>query len=66
MFIINSESITNKIGFEEKVSNYLENHGVPLLTAGGGIYYYAKTKLLDDVLKDKKTPLWVKLAKRFN
>jgi calcineurin-like phosphoesterase len=63
MYIVNSESITNKIGFKEKVSNYLESHGVPLLTAGGGIHYYAQTKLLEDVLKS--SPLWVKWAKRY-
>lgn len=63
MFIVNSESITNKIGFKEKVSNYLENHGVPLLTIEGGIYYYAQTKLLEDVLQS--SPLWVRWTKKY-
>ena len=63
MFITNSEEIKNKVGFKEKISRYLENHGVPLLAIEGGIYYFAKTKLLDDVLK--ASPLWVRLVKKY-
>ena len=63
MFILNSESIKNKIGFKEKISRYLETHGVPLLCIEGGIYYFAQTKFLDDALKS--SPLWVKWAKQY-
>jgi hypothetical protein len=63
MFIVNSESIKNKIGFKGKISNYLENHGVPLLCIEGGIYYFADTKTLNDVLQS--SPLWVKLSKKY-
>lgn len=63
MFIVNSKSIKNKIGFKEKISNYLENHGVPLLTIEGDIYYFSQTKILEDALKT--SPLWVKWAKQY-
>jgi hypothetical protein len=63
MFILNSKEIKNKIGFKEKISNYLENHGAPLLTIDGDIYYFAQTKILEDVLKT--SPLWVKWAKQY-
>jgi hypothetical protein len=64
MFILNSKSIKNKIGFNKKISNYLENHGIPLLAIEGDIYYFAKTDLLDDVLKS--SPVWIQWAKRYN
>jgi len=63
MFVLNSEEIKHKVGFKEKVSNYLENHGVPLLAIEGEIYYFVDTDLLSDVLKS--SPLWVKFAKKF-
>ena len=63
MYVLNPEIIDHKIGFKEKTSNYLENHGVPLLAIEGGIYYYRETSLLADVLKS--SPLWVRLSKRF-
>jgi len=64
MFILNSKQIKNKIGFNKKIANYLENHGVPLLAIEGDIYYFAETNLLDDVLKS--SPLWIKLAKKYS
>jgi hypothetical protein len=63
MFIVNSKEIKNKIGFKEKISRYLENHGVPLLAIEGDIYYFAKTDLLNDVLES--SPVWIKWAKRY-
>lgn len=64
MFIVNSEEIKHKVGFKEKISNYLENHGVPLLAIEGDIYYFANTKILNDVLQS--SPLWIKWAKKYS
>lgn len=64
MFILNSKEIKNKIGFKEKISKYLENHGVPLLAIEGDIYYFAGTKTLNDVLQS--SPPWIKWAKRYD
>jgi len=63
MYILNPNSIKNKIGFKKKISNYLETHGIPLLAIEGDIYYFAQTKILNDVLQS--SPLWIKWAKRF-
>lgn len=63
MFILNSKKINNKIGFKKKISQYLENHGVPLLAIEGDIYYFANTENLSDVLKS--SPIWIRLAKKY-
>jgi len=60
MFIVNPDVIIYKKGFCENISNYLENHGVPLLAIEGDKYYFAETDLLNKELKE--SPWWVKLG----
>jgi hypothetical protein len=64
MFILNSKSIKNKIGFSKKVSDYLEKNGVPILAIDGDIYYFTDGDLLTKVLDS--SPFWVKWSKRFS
>jgi len=60
MYILNPDSLKNKKSFSKKISDYLENHGVPLLAVDGGKYYYADTDLLKNALEN--APLWVKFS----
>lgn len=60
MYIINPESIKNKIKHKKKVAKYLINHNVPLLSKVGEDYYFADSESYHNALDN--SPVWVKWA----
>jgi CRISPR/Cas system-associated endonuclease Cas1 len=62
--IANIGIMTNAIHFNHIASKYIMEHGVPVMGMDENGYYFAKTKLLADVLKN--APLWIKVLLNFN
>jgi hypothetical protein len=63
MFIINPESVPNKFQCNKVIAKYLTDKNIPLLSIKGGIYYFANTKLLKEVLEN--APFWIKILNKF-
>jgi hypothetical protein len=59
MFIINPDSIKNKVKYNGLVAKFLVANGVPLLARKNNEYYFANTEILKSALDN--SPLWVKL-----
>jgi len=53
----------NKVFHDFPVGNWLINHGVPLLGLDAEGYYFAKSELYFDILKN--APIWVKVLMMF-
>ena len=58
MYIINPESIKNKIKCKKTFAQYFIEHGIPLLAREGEYYYFADTELFKE--KFENAPFWIK------
>lgn len=64
MYVINPESVKNKIKLDKKIAQYFMDNGVPLLSKKGEQYYFSDSDLYKEVYSS--SPLWVKWAIRLS
>ena len=58
LYIINPDKIDGKIKYHSWIAKYLMDNNVPLLSYDKGIYWFADSLLLHEILEN--APLWVK------
>jgi hypothetical protein len=58
MYIINPYKIDGKIKYHSWVAKYLMDNNVPLLSYDRGIYWFADSALVHEILEN--APMWVK------
>ncbi len=64
MYIINHESIKNKVKTKGLVTKYFMDQNIPVLSIDGDITYFANSELFREVLEF--SPIWIKLWMKLN